>query len=217
MRHVASGGLVILLTLSVTAVPLLAGAFIEIGTGYNLPVGAWRDVYGNGMLYGGMIGFTFGEFANPGISGFLLFPTVGPVIKSQYEQIHATPYISLFAATTLVALVNRAYIAVSDRNTLTLELGYGIFSQRDYVTIETSNYESVDNLSGHGALFGLGLQRAFDFAVFDFIHPFLKCYYAPTTVTYHLIGPDGSITDYEAGKSRLGITVGISLIIVGEE
>jgi hypothetical protein len=211
----SSSALFVLLAASTT---LSAGAFIEIGTGYTIPLGGWGEVYGSGMTYGGAIGFTFGEFANPGVSGFLLFPSVGSAIQDEYERVHDTPYISLFGVTSLVALTNRAFIALSEKNILTLELGYGIFSQRDYVTIENSNYGSVDNLAGHGVLFGFGLQRAFDFSVFDFIQPFLKCYYAPNRVTYHVIGPGGSsITDYDAGDNRLGIIAGFSLISIGEE
>jgi hypothetical protein len=212
------GMLMTILAVLAPIAALSAGALVEIGAGYNIPIGTWSDVYGTGMTYGGTFGFTFGEFLNPGIGAWLIFPAVGSIIQNEYEQTHHTTSISLFSATTIFSLSNRAYINLSDRNTLTLEIGYGIFSQRDYVTITTNNYESVDNLSGHGALFGVGLQHAMSFSIFDFIHPFLKCYYTPDKVIYHVIGPGGgSLNDHEAGNSRIGIIAGFSLISIGEE
>ncbi len=197
---------------------LTAGAFVEIGTGYNIPLGAWRHVYGAGMAYGGMFGFTFGEILNPGVSAWFIFPSAGSIITQEYEQRHNTTYISLFAMTNLFSINNRAYINLSDKNTLTFDMGYGIFSQRNYATIENNSYETVDNLSGHGLLFGLGLQRMIGFSIFDFIHPYFKCYYAPNEVTYHIVGPGGtSIDDYTGAQSRMGFVAGVTLISIGEE
>ena len=210
--------LVVILALMITPSIISAGSFIEIGAGYNVPLGAWRNVYGAGMAYGGMIGFTFGEFANPSIGGFLLFPAIGSVIQNEYEHTHQTEFVSLYAMTGMVSLSNRLFFTLSDGNILTFDVGYGIFSQRDYATVVSTNYESIDNLSGHGAICGFGLQHAIEFSVFDFVHPFLKCYYSPNKVICHVVGPGGSsINDYEAAESRIGIIAGITLIIVGEE
>jgi hypothetical protein len=202
----------------ITVASVTAGAFVEIGTGYNMPLGTWRDVYGSGMTFGGNIGFTFGEFFNPEISGFLLFPSVGKVIQDEYEQEHGTASISLFSMASLLSLGNRIFVALSDRDILTFHLGYGIFSQRDYVTVVNTDFETIENLAGHGATFGIGYQHPIDFSVFDHIHPFLRCYFAPNEVTYHIVDQYGTLaSDYQAGENRMGIMVGVSLISIGEE
>ena len=62
---------------------LEAGAFIELSSGYTVPFGAWRSSYGKGFSLGGMAGFTFSEFVNPGIGGFIFFPKTGKRILAK--------------------------------------------------------------------------------------------------------------------------------------
>jgi hypothetical protein len=209
---------VLICTLASLSRTLHAGASVELGTGYNVPLGAWSDAYGAGMAYCGGISFSFGEFFNPGVTGFLIFPSTGSVIENAYRNTHGTESISLFAVTGLVCLANHAHLALSDRDIVTLEGGYGIFSQREYVTVVAESYESIDNFSGHGALIGIGLKHRIAFSVFDHLHTFLKCYYSPNKVVYHVVGPGGlTVEDHTAAGSRAGFIIGISLESIGEE
>ena len=196
---------------------LKGGAFIELSGGYNVPIGEWGTVFGKGFFFGGMAGFTFSEFVNPGIGGFLSFPKTGEGIEDEYKTIHDTEYISLFTSTGFIYLTNRMNFALTEKNIFTVEVGYGIHSQRCYVTIIDDNYEARNNFSGHGPFIGFSLKRHIQFSVFDHIMPFVKIYYSPNKVSYHIVDANSSIVNLDVGDRRIGIYAGISLISIGEE
>lgn len=196
---------------------LKAGAFIELSPGYTVPFGAWRSSYGKGFSVGGMAGFTFSEFVNPGIGGFLFLPKTGKRIEDEYKAVHNTEYISLFTSTGLIYISNRIDLALNDSDNLSLDIGYGIHSQRSDVTIINDNYGTSENFSGHGPYIGIGLQKKMQFSVFDYIMPFFKVYFSPNTVYYHILDTDASIINHDVANERYGFIAGVSLISIGEE
>jgi hypothetical protein len=193
------------------------GAFIELSSGYILPFGAWRSTYGKGLSLGGMAGFSISEFVNPGIGGFLFFPKTGGNIKDEYTQLYGTEYISLFTSTTMIYIVDRIDIALNEADKLSFDIGYGIHSQRNYVTIINTNFGTSEFLSGHGPFLGLSVQKMLPFSAFDYIMPFVKIYYSPSRVSYNIIDTDASIIKHHVSKERYGFIIGISLISIGEE
>jgi len=196
---------------------LIAGGFVELSPGYNISCGEWRRVFGNGISIGGMVGFSFSEYVNPGLGGFIVFPKTGNLAEEEYRNTYNTEYISLFTVTSYIYIGNRMQFAVSESSEFTVDFGLGIHNQRDYATIIYNNFESSDNFSGFGPFLGLGLKRRFRFSVFDYIHPFAKFYYSPGRVYYHIVEPDLSARDLYVADRRVGIIIGLSLISFGKE
>jgi hypothetical protein len=197
--------------------PLHGGALVELTSGYNISCGEWSKGYGNGAFYGGMIAFTFSEYLNPGVGAFLVFPKTGSMILNEYRNIYNTEAISVFSVTAIVYLSNRINFAINENSSVTVDAGLGLFSQRDYVTIVSSNFESIDNFSGFGPVIGIGYKKSMQFSVFDYVHPFLKLYYSPKTVNCHIIEPDLSVSNLLIADRRIGIYAGITLTSIGEE
>lgn len=196
---------------------LSAGGFVELSSGYNLPFGEWSRTFGGGFCYGGMFGFTFSEYLNPGIGGLIIFPRTGKNIVDEYKSIQETEYISLFTATGFIYLENRMNFALSENYIFTFDIGYALHSQRDYATIIYNNYESIDNFSGYGPFVGFGLKRKITFSVFDYIQPFTKLYYSPNRVYYLIVDKTFSNINFPVAENRIGAFIGITLISIGEE
>jgi len=200
-----------------TYLPLKAGAFVELSSGYSLPFGEWNKVFGKGFCFGGMAGFSFSEYLNPGLGGLLIFPRTGESIEEEYKSIHNTESISLFTATGFIYLENRMEFELSEKNIFTVDFGYALHSQRDYATIIYNGYECVDNFSGHGPFLGIGFKKSMSFSVFDYIHPFLKFYYSSNKVYYYIVDNHSSIVNFDVAERRLGFFMGITFISIGEE
>ena len=194
-----------------------ANGYVELNSGYNIPFGDWKNVFGSGFSIGGMTTISFSEYLNPGVGGFLSFPKTGHIVEDEYRRVQETDYVSLFTVTGFFYLVNRINLALSENTILTIDTGYGVHSQRDYATVLNDNYESVDNLSGYGPFIGLGIKRSMNFSVFNFIQPFMKFYYSPNKVYYLVVDRSSSCNEFFVSERRLGVFLGISLISEDEE
>ncbi len=209
--------LLVIITIILSCQSLNPGAFVEFASGYNIPFGEWSKVFGKGFCFGGVVGFSFSEYVNPGIGGFLIFPKTGRSVETEYKRIHDTESISLFTTTGFIYLGNRMEFALSEKNIITVEIGYGFHSQRNNVTVIYNSYECIDNFSGSGPFIGFGLKKNISFSIFDYIHPFLKLYYSPNKVYYHIIDRSFSIDNFYVADKRIGVFVGITIIVIGEE
>jgi len=196
--------------------PLVGNTFVEISSGYNIAFGKWSDGFGKGFFLGGMTGFSFSEYVNPGIGGFIIFPKTGKIIEDEYKKVHNTKSISLFTTTSFLYLVNRMNFPLSEKSALTVEIGYGIHSQKNNATIIYDNFESTEFLSGNGPFVGIGFEREINFSAFDYIQPFLKCYYSPGKVYYNIIDQSLTVDKFEIAGQRIGVFVGITFINIGK-
>lgn len=194
-----------------------AKGYVEFNSGYNIPFGDWKNVFGNGFSIGGMTAIPFSEYLNPGIGGFLSFPKTGHIVVDEYRRVQKTDYISLFTVTGFLYIVNRINLALSENTILTIDTGYGVHSHRDYATVLNDNYESIDNLSGYGPFIGMGVKKSINFSVFNFIQPFIKFYYSPNKVYYLIVDRSSSCNEFFVSNKRLGVFLGISLISENEE
>jgi hypothetical protein len=196
---------------------LSAPASIELFSGYNIPFGKWSDTFGKGFYYGGTASFTFSEYINPGIGIQLVFPKTGNVALAEYKRVHDTEYISLFTNTGYIFIENRVDISLSKNNTLSVEVGYGLHTQRVHATIIYESYECMDNFSGNGPFVGLGFKRKIDFSVFNYIKPNLRLYYSPNDANYLVINDNSEVEKLKVAEKRVGIFLGIVLTSIGEE
>ncbi len=198
----------------ISHISLRGGTFIELSPAYNIPIGEWNDAFGKGFCFGGSIGFSFSEYMNPEIGGFLIFPQTGDIVENEYKIIHSTESVSLFTATAYIYLGNRIDLALSEKTILSFEVGYGIHSQRDYASVPGYSYESIDNFSGHGPFIGFGLKKKIELSVFDYIQPFLKLYYSQNNAYYLIVDTNSSVDNFNIADKRIGLFVGITLTSV---
>jgi len=194
-----------------------ASAFVELTSGYNIAYGKWRNGFGNGLVFGGLTGFSFSEYLNPAVGGFIVFPKTGKVPEQEYKNTYETDYVSLFTVTGFFYIENRMEFALSESVKLSVGFGLGILNQRDYVSIVYNNFESSDNFSGFGFYFGWGIKRRWRFSVFDYVNPFVNFYYSPNRVYYHVVDPNFKGRDLYIADEKIGIIIGISLISFGKE
>lgn len=208
--------LFLLCTLLITE-KVYAPASIELSSGYNIPFGKWSHTFGKGFYFGGTASFTFSEYINPGIGIQLVFPETGNIALLEYKRIHDTEFISLFTNTGYIFIENRVDISLSKNNTLSIEAGYGLHTQRVHATIIYDSYECMDNLSGNGPFIGIGFKRKIDFSVFNYIKPNLRFYYSSNEVHYLVINRSSEAEKLKVAERRVGIFLGIVLTSMGEE